>query len=486
MCVPRFVPNEPLDRVTTASLPALRKYSQAVRAEQQGDITRAVSLLEEATSLDTAFAMAYRKLAVILSNTFAERSRVIASTAKAFEHRDWLTEIERYLATARYYGAVEYDRTKVMDAYRSVLAIDPDEITSLNNLAVELNAMRRFEEAEELAVRASHLASDYVFFANSVRAQVGQGKYDDARATIDRFATLVPEDNPYLVRFRGWFASSRNDFNTAEGAFTSILDRERDVTWQASASFSLFSEKVMRGQLAAAERYAQLNMKVQRERGVPANYLLAVTRRATIDTRIREAPTAALDKLNRALEQYPLAELPPSDRPYSPLITAFADAGETERAKHLLAEYEAEVDRPLRDGDLARYGAVAAIALAEGRYRDAIEGFQEWHEVGHGFCSYCSLYRLGHTYDLAGNADSALAVYERAVSGHNLFRIVQVPTDLAPAYKRLGELYEASGDKTKAVEYYNKFVEIWNGADAELQPQVKDVRDRIARLVGER
>ncbi len=36
-----------------------------------------------------------------------------------------------------------------------------------------------------------------------------------------------------------------------------------------------------------------------------------------------------------------------------------------------------------------------------------------------------------------------------------------------------------------AVHWYNGFVELWKDADPELQPQVDDVRERIARLAGE-
>jgi tetratricopeptide (TPR) repeat protein len=61
----------------------------------------------------------------------------------------------------------------------------------------------------------------------------------------------------------------------------------------------------------------------------------------------------------------------------------------------------------------------------------------------------------------------------------------QEENQLGQTYKRIGELYEARGDTAKAVEYYNQFVELWNDADQELQPIVRDVRERIARLVGE-
>lgn len=60
------------------------------------------------------------------------------------------------------------------------------------------------------------------------------------------------------------------------------------------------------------------------------------------------------------------------------------------------------------------------------------------------------------------------------------------PMQLPALYKRLGELYQERADRGKAVEYYNEFVELWKDADPELQPVVRDVRERIARLVGER
>jgi hypothetical protein len=50
---------EPLARVTTPSLTALQRYSQALYAEDVlGDQDRAIALLEEAVAIDTAFAMA--------------------------------------------------------------------------------------------------------------------------------------------------------------------------------------------------------------------------------------------------------------------------------------------------------------------------------------------------------------------------------------------------------------------------------------------
>ena len=53
--------DEPLESVTTSSLAALRKYSQAIRAlDLESDTRKGTALLEEAIAFDTAFAMAHR------------------------------------------------------------------------------------------------------------------------------------------------------------------------------------------------------------------------------------------------------------------------------------------------------------------------------------------------------------------------------------------------------------------------------------------
>jgi hypothetical protein len=57
---------------------------------------------------------------------------------------------------------------------------------------------------------------------------------------------------------------------------------------------------------------------------------------------------------------------------------------------------------------------------------------------------------------------------------------------MPPTLKRLGELYEQRGNREKALEYYGRFVDLWTDADPELQPIVRDVKRRMARLAGEK
>ncbi len=64
----RSIQSKPaLEGVTTGSIDALRKYSQAVRAVDTGRSQRGIALLEEAVEQDPEFAMAWRKLGATLT-----------------------------------------------------------------------------------------------------------------------------------------------------------------------------------------------------------------------------------------------------------------------------------------------------------------------------------------------------------------------------------------------------------------------------------
>ena len=160
-----------------------------------------------------------------------------------------------------------------------------------------------------------------------------------------------------------------------------------------------------------------------------------------------------------------------------------AQAGRPDRAKQLLAEYAATVPDAFRRRVPFRHGAAAAVALAEGRVQDAIAGYRAWYDEDN--CAACGLFLLGRVYQRAGEPDSAIAVYERAVTTPGLQRLYDEAFTLGATYRSLGELYEQRGQADRARDYYGRFVDLWKGADPELQPLVRDVRGRLARLSAE-
>src|SRR3989442_499153 len=222
--------SDPLEQVTTRWLEALRKYSQGVRASDAVEMARAVTLLEEAIALDTTFAMAYRKLAVVLSNAGGAQSRIAAAATQAFRHRDRLTPFERDLAEAYYYTRVEYDPAKTEVAYRAALEQQPENGVALNNLSLLYNGLRRFPEAESLTVRGLAVApTQWALYVNAMQAQVARGKDADAARTAGLLAQRAP-GNPMVHFVRIFLAAARREYDRAEVETQALAQSTPDPT----------------------------------------------------------------------------------------------------------------------------------------------------------------------------------------------------------------------------------------------------------------
>lgn len=478
--------SEPLERVTTGSLPALVKYSAAVQASEAGEWDRAVELLDQAITLDAGFAMAYRKLTVVLNNSGASRARMAAAATQAFRHRDRLPPLERELTLARYYSVSEFDRGKTEEAYRAALDLDSTDPVALNNLALLYNQMRRFAAAESLTLRG--LAAPHpmtTLYVNAAQAQLSAGKIAAAGETIRQLAARNP-GFPQLPWAQALYAASRGAYDSSVLYSRTTARSAPDLTSQAVRAINLAALDDVRGQFAAGEREERRYMDLGEARHLPQDYVTGATTLGFVELYFRGDPKSARAAqsaraiVDAALARHPLATIPLEDRPYSYLAMFYAQAGEPERARRLMAEYERAVPEGWRRGDAFRFAAAGALALADGRIPEAIRGYRAWYDESG--CAACGLFQLGQAYDRARQPDSALAAYERAGTAAGLYWLYDVNLSLAPTLRRLGELYEERGDVAHATQYYGRFVDLWKDADPELQPIVRDVRARIARL----
>jgi tetratricopeptide (TPR) repeat protein len=476
----------PLEQVTTSSLSALRKYSEAMQLADAGQQEEAVPLLEDAIALDSGFAMANRKLSVIIDNIGGSTEQAVDATTKAYLHRDRLTGIERDLATANYFGYVEYDPAKVASAYRSVLAADPDNNIALNNLALLLIHQRRWTEAESLALRAVKVggSSASFFHDNLFDAQLALGRFADARATVEAETRLSGGRSQSLLH-RAVLAANEGNFAAAEQYVSKLRETERSSpAWQARTSLLLASTSERGGKLAEATQYLRDRMAVNEARGLPQEYVNDATVLADFELRYRGRPAQALNIVAAALARHPIDSMPRLDRPLLRLAEIYARTGQVEQAKQVMRRFETEVPEGIRRGMWWRHWAVGFIAEAEGRSNDAVAAFRAVYDEG-GVCELCGLYELAGAYNTLGQVDSAIAIYERFVTTPARARLRADGAWLAPSLKRLGELYESKGDRKKAADYYGKFVDVWKDADPELQPGVREVRQRLARLAQE-
>jgi tetratricopeptide (TPR) repeat protein/tRNA A-37 threonylcarbamoyl transferase component Bud32 len=475
--------NEPLAEVTTGSLEALRLYSEGARASDQGESDRAITLLQQAIALDSGFAMAWRKLAVAINNSRGSSTEAVAAATRAYQHRDRLTEVERYQTTAYYFFDVEYDLDKVISAYRAILELKPDDPIAPNNLALALNAKRRWSEAEPIARRWIEQGGSGNIYDKLIQSQLGQGKTREARETLKQYSRTDSTSAFRHIIGAGYYAAV-GQYDSAMVQVDSMALKSRDPTDQSTVAAVSAALAVTRGKLAEGTRLMHDFEAVGLRRGLPQDVLTGAAVRARILAEYQGRPVEALRVLDEALAAHPLKSVAPLDRPYPQLATAYAIAGQPARGRALLQEYEAQVPHGVRGADAPGREAQGQVALAEGRTQDAITAFRAWWD--NAGCGTCALADLGRAYDQAKQPDSTRALLQRAVENpRGLMSIYNQVWDQAPSLHRLGELYEDKGDKQRALDYYGRFVELWKDADPELQPQVRDAKERMAKLAGE-
>jgi tetratricopeptide (TPR) repeat protein/tRNA A-37 threonylcarbamoyl transferase component Bud32 len=471
-----------LDKVTTPSLEALQKYMAAIRAiDIEGDFTKAKELLEESIALDTGFAMAYRKLAVEMNNRGLDDKRVKEVIQKAYDHRDRLSDVERYLTIAGYYSyGPNPDRGRVTSAYESVIEHDPFNSTALNNLAIQYFVRKDYARAESLLVRGVAIQPSAIYFGNLTWAQLEQGKVREADATVQQ-ALASPTRSPQIgIDVQAQVALAKGRLDDAIRLVDSVrVARPNDLSTQAYSQFVLADFATVRGKLAEAARLDAAARGARLQLGAKQAALNGELQNAFVDVWFRDqkAPAAAI--IQRALREHPLDSLAPSDRPYPALARLYALLGQPERSRVMLAGYDST--KAGQDEDFfagAEHRIRGDVAIAEKRYGDAITEYQQAETPG---CIVCNLADLARAYDLAGRADSATAIFERYVSHPARSYGGDGPT-LAGAHKRLAELYDAAGNRDKAISHYATFIELWKDADSELQPQVRKARERLQEL----
>ncbi len=474
--------NEPLDQVTTSSLEALRLYTEGARHSDAGEYAAAVSQLQQAIALDSGFAMAWRKLAVALSNARASVAEQTAAATRAYEHRDRLPEIERYQTIAYYFWTVDYDPDKAISAYRSILEINPDDPIAPNNISIVLSQQRRWAEAESLSGEQVKRGAGGNLYNQLVHARMAQGKIREARASLVDMERS--DSSPQFRAMRALFFAGTGSYDSALADARWVQQNSKEPDDQSFAAGIQASATQIQGKLRESEQHWRDFMAQGERRGLPQDYLMGAAGLARIQAIFKGDKQRALKTLDAALQRHPLAGLPALDRPYPVLATAYALAGQPTKSRELMRDYSNQVPPGLQRGDEMRHMGNGYAALAEGKAEDAKSEFRAWWDESG--CTNCALPDLARAYEQAGQADSALAAYERAANNPGgILSVFQVAWSRPQVYRRLGELYEEIGDRDKALDYYGRFTALWKDADQELQPQVREVKDRMAKLAGE-
>jgi tetratricopeptide (TPR) repeat protein len=471
-----------LERVTTPSLAALRKYVEgSLLADEQGEFDRGIALLREAVQLDTAFAMAWRKLSVLLANESTNRADALAAISTAYRHRDRLTEMERLLTEGYYYTrGPDPDHDRALQAYGEAIRLDSLNTSALNNSAVIYGERYQGQRALELYQRVARLPRTFGgAFTNAMVEQIRLGR-PIAEMESTRAAWEQRFPGSAALWLGDWYiAWARQDLAVVDSIGIEVARRPgtRDPVYAgARLGATLQLQGRWREGLDWGRRTAEARARIEpRIIGMQAFMIDSVAYAAVLGD-----PARGRAILERTLSRYPMDSMAPEERDWDLVAIAAMLVDDAPAARAALSGFAQDLAASVPDSVGAHARFAAAVALAEQRPNDALR-FIAAAKDRFSIPLRTSVYYTGLAHDRAGHADSAIAYYERFVR-----TLVAEPFDdavLRPAtHFRLGELYEARGELPKAAEQYAEFARLWKNADPELQPKVREARARMARL----
>ncbi|MGA3091069.1 MAG: protein kinase [Terriglobales bacterium] len=266
----------PLAQDTTSSLEALKAYSLGVKAYRVKGPAAALPYDQRAIELDPNFAMAYWAVGSDYSNLL-QPGRSSEYLTKAFELREHASQRERLTITAAYYHNVtgELDKAaatyqemiesypRVSTAYRDLGAVfahrgeyeKAAEITrqgmrfenasadSYENLAVNILALQRFDEARQIIKEAQALKLDdedfhealyaLAFLGSDRAAMEAQQKWYAERPEYERFGLVLASDTE---AYAGHLSKARLLNRRAMDSAFRADSKETGAIWQTHAA----------------------------------------------------------------------------------------------------------------------------------------------------------------------------------------------------------------------------------------------------------
>jgi len=513
--------DEEIEKITTSSPEALQFYIEGRKYHQTRDYKQSIELVEKAVAIDPDFAMAYRSLAVSYGNIgFRPQSK--KHMQKALELSDRLPAKERYLIEGGFYGFSEKTYDKSIKAYKKLLELYPDDYTGNHNIAVRYSGIgekqKAIEHYETTRKNGSMVLLGYGNLA-SVYRQVGS--YDKAQEVLEEALKKYPGNSAVYAdlslhyRMAGKYDLALSEIekalalepaNSVEPASRQIINRRAAIHFytdnlaEAAEDYQRLQKQNMPQAIyLGLMGMANLNISQGKFKGTKDMFLpyIDLCKKYGVNWPISECylRLAYLDlkagNLKEALED--------CDNAADYALKA-EDANRQRRAVHLKGLTYVQMnalDEALKTADELKvlvqdshnpnnmhffYYLVGMIELKQKNFASAIESFNKALSLQSGdprnkHSGYVE--SLATAYNASGNIDKAQEEYEKIVSssaGRRRFGDVY-----ARSYYELGKIYEQKGWKGKAIEHYEKFLDLWKDASPGF-PEVDDAKKRLAAL----
>jgi eukaryotic-like serine/threonine-protein kinase len=458
----------PVEEATTSSLEALKYFSMGEAERDKGSEYTAIPFYKHALELDPNFAVAYARIGRGYGN-LGENALAIENTKQAFERRDRCSELEKLYIESHYYSIVTGEIDKELEALELWRRTYPRDSIPPNNLAVDYEAMGKFEQALPEAQEAMRLAPDSSFSYNALSVaylglnRLAEGKAireEEARKKID---SALDHSELYMYAFLdGDAAGMQNQVEWAKGRLG-----EYDLV-QAVADAAASS-----GKMGAARASYQRAVDLERQGKVEEIAAMTLAREATFEAEMGNSK-AAHDDATTALSY---------SRGRGALVfagRALALTGEAREAEAIAQELVRQSPTDTFVNAVAVPEIRAAVAMNQGNPGKAIELLQAATPYEFGTTTAVrSNYLRGLAYLKLHQSKEAAAEFQKILD-HPGVCIFSLPT-CRLARLQLGRARVEAGDAGGARTAYQDFFALWKDADPDI-PILKEAKAEYAKL----
>ncbi|MGC1106803.1 MAG: protein kinase [Candidatus Acidiferrales bacterium] len=455
--------SQPLQQVTTSSLPALQRYSEALDLFEAGNMDEFLPLAQSAVALDPNFAMAHLYLARAygsLGNAEAAKEHL----AIAVSGIDHVTDRERHLILAENYEFQD-SYEKAADEFRLLTEVYPDDLEGFRGLGETSIWTGRAEEAVPAEAHALELAPhSAVDHLRLILYLDRLNRFDEALAAYQK-AKASGAEIPLLRWGTGLAYLGKGETKSAQHEFQ-LLRTEGGQEGESLASLYLARVSMYEGRLRDAadelRKGLMLDEKMNNQTWMPVRrYFLAeilLERGDTADARTVKEQMAREAQASRESEDLRRAGM------------ISIELNDVETARQLLATL-AEVRGKVGSQFVQScyYNLDGALKLDEGHADTAVESQRRAAVF---FPRYEAYLGLGDALAAKHDWSGAAQAYKQYLDFEGEILDDDSPSDWVLAHLALARALAQAGAVSQALTYYDQFLQLWSNAD----PNLAEVR----------
>ncbi|HXQ14216.1 MAG TPA: winged helix-turn-helix domain-containing protein [Caulobacteraceae bacterium] len=449
--------NVPLLGRKTASLDALKAYSEATYLADHGRRMESIPLYQRAIELDPNFAMAYADLSFAY-DSLHDHSSAVDLITKAYAMRDRAGQYDQFAIATRYQILVNQDDIAAIRALKAWSDIYPDDAEPRTTLASEEEWLGRVPEAIADGQRSLAMASDkerpyeiltraYMMANQADKAKavcaLAIARHVDGERTHKRLFEIAvwQYDPPGMQRELQWFAGK---------------PAERIVLIDAAQA------AVSEGHVRQASALFARAVDIGKDSGL-SNYIAAPYARLLSDLGFTEEARRNLDQV-------------PKDQDFDDYRVAMVQVGEVAPAEALLRELLAKSPSDTLLNGKSGPETRAALALRKGRPVEAIEDLKP--ATPYELTDFSVPYLRGQAFLATSDGPHAAAEFHKILDNRGVEPLsVHYPL----AELGLARALRLQGDVPASRQAYARFLAGWKDADQDI-PVLRQARAEYAKL----